>query len=399
MFFEKIVAAPADPILGLTEEFKNDPRTDKINLGVGIYKTNDGVTPILKCVKKAEEIIFKEETTKSYLPIVGTPEYGKLVRELVFGKDSEVIASDRARTTQAPGGTGALRIGADFLKQQSVTAKIWISDPTWANHFQVFGKAGLETAKYRYYDKNTRALDFEGMKEDLKNAKAGDAVLIHACCHNPSGMDPNAAQWEELAKLVAELGLLPFFDFAYQGFGNGIEEDASGIRTFLKYNKEILVASSFSKNFGLYNERIGALTVVSADKETADRVFSQVKIAVRANISNPPAHGAKIVTTVLSCPELRAQWEQEVAEMRDRIKEMRELFVSKLAALGSSVDFSFINTQYGMFSFSGLSPEQVATLKKDYGIYMVGNGRISVAGITTSNIDALCKAISEVLKK
>ena len=399
MFFEKIVAAPADPILGLTEEFKNDPRTDKINLGVGIYKTNDGVTPILKCVKKAEEIIFKEETTKSYLPIVGTPEYGKLVRELVFGKDSEVIASDRARTTQAPGGTGALRIGADFLKQQSVTAKIWISDPTWANHFQVFGKAGLETAKYRYYDKNTRALDFEGMKEDLKNAKAGDAVLIHACCHNPSGMDPNAAQWEELAKLVADLGLLPFFDFAYQGFGNGIEEDASGIRTFLKYNKEILVASSFSKNFGLYNERIGALTVVSADKETADRVFSQVKIAVRANISNPPAHGAKIVTTVLSCPELRAQWEQEVAEMRDRIKEMRELFVSKLAALGSSVDFSFINTQYGMFSFSGLSPEQVATLKKDYGIYMVGNGRISVAGITTSNIDALCKAISEVLKK
>ena len=375
MFFEKIVAAPADPILGLTEEFKNDPRTDKINLGVGIYKTNDGVTPILKCVKKAEEIIFKEETTKSYLPIVGTPEYGKLVRELVFGKDSEVIASDRARTTQAPGGTGALRIGADFLKQQSVTAKIWISDPTWANHFQVFGKAGLETAKYRYYDKNTRALDFEGMKEDLKNAKAGDAVLIHACCHNPSGMDPNAAQWEELAKLVADLGLLPFFDFAYQGFGNGIEEDAFGIRTFLKYNKEILVASSFSKNFGLYNERIGALTVVSADKETADRVFSQVKIAVRANISNPPAHGAKIVTTVLSCPELRAQWEQEVAEMRDRIKEMRE------------------------FSFSGLSPEQVATLKKDYGIYMVGNGRISVAGITTSNIDALCKAISEVLKK
>ena len=399
MFFEKIVAAPADPILGLTEEFKNDPRTDKINLGVGIYKTNEGVTPILKCVKKAEEIILKEETTKSYLPIVGTPEYGKLVRELVFGADSEVIASDRARTTQAPGGTGALRVGADFLKQQNVTGKIWISDPTWANHFQVFGKAGLETAKYRYYDKNTRALDFEGMKADLKNAKAGDAVLLHACCHNPSGMDPNAAQWEELAKLVADLGLLPFFDFAYQGFGNGIEEDAFGIRTFLKYNKEILVASSFSKNFGLYNERIGALTVVSADKETADRVFSQVKIAVRANISNPPAHGAKIVTTVLSCPELRAQWEQEVAEMRDRIKEMRELFVSKLAALGSSVDFSFINTQYGMFSFSGLSPEQVATLKKDYGIYMVGNGRISVAGITTSNIDALCKAISEVLKK
>ena len=399
MFFEKIVAAPADPILGLTEEFKNDPRTDKINLGVGIYKTNEGVTPILKCVKKAEEIILKEETTKSYLPIVGTPEYGKLVRELVFGADSEVIASDRARTTQAPGGTGALRVGADFLKQQNVTAKIWISDPTWANHFQVFGKAGLETAKYRYYDKNTRALDFEGMKADLKNAKAGDAVLLHACCHNPSGMDPNAAQWEELAKLVAELRLLPFFDFAYQGFGNGIEEDAFGIRTFLKYNKEVLVASSFSKNFGLYNERIGALTVVSADKETADRVFSQVKIAVRANISNPPAHGAKIVTTVLSNPELRAEWVAEVAEMRDRIKNMRELFVSKLNALGCAVDFSFINTQYGRFSFSGLSPEQVATLKKDYGIYMVGNGRISVAGITTSNIDALCKAIYEVLQK
>ena len=305
MFFDKIVAAPADPILGLTEEFKNDTRANKINLGVGIYKTNEGVTPVLKCVKKAEEIIFKNETTKSYLPIVGTPEYGRLVRELLFGKDSEVIAHDRARTVQGPGGTGSLRIGADFLKQQNVTTKVWISDPTWANHFQVFGKAGIETAKYKYYDATTHGLDFEGMKASLKSANAGDAVLLHACCHNPTGIDPTPAQWEELAKLVAELKLIPFFDFAYQGFGNGIEEDAFGVRTFLKYNQEVLIANSFSKNFGLYNERIGALTIVSADKETADRVFSQMKIAVRANFSNPPAHGANIVTTILSNPELR----------------------------------------------------------------------------------------------
>ncbi len=397
MFFDNIVAAPADPILGLTEEFKNDTRADKINLGVGIYKTNEGVTPILKCVKQAEKIIFDTETTKSYLPIVGSPEYGRLVRELVLGKDSEIIAADRARSVQAPGGTGALRIGADFLVQQNVTKKVWISDPTWANHFQVFGKAGLETAKYKYYNPETHGLDFEGMKASLKQAKAGDAVVLHACCHNPTGIDPTAAQWEELAKLFAELKLIPFFDFAYQGFGNGIEEDAFGVRTFLKYNSEVLIANSFSKNFGLYNERIGALTIVSADKETADRVFSQMKIAVRANFSNPPAHGAAIVTTVLSNPELRALWVEEVKEMRDRIKEMRELFVKKLSALGVKNDFSFINEQYGMFSFSGLSKEQVARLKEEFGIYIVGSGRISVAGITTANIDALCAAIAKVL--
>ncbi len=397
MFFDNIVAASADPILGLTEEFKNDTRADKINLGVGIYKTNEGVTPILKCVKQAEKIIFDTETTKSYLPIVGSPEYGRLVRELVLGKDSEIIVADRARSVQAPGGTGALRIGADFLVQQNVTKKVWISDPTWANHFQVFGKAGLETAKYKYYNPETHGLDFEGMKASLKQAKAGDAVVLHACCHNPTGIDPTAAQWEELAKLFAELKLIPFFDFAYQGFGNGIEEDAFGVRTFLKYNSEVLIANSFSKNFGLYNERIGALTIVSADKETADRVFSQMKIAVRANFSNPPAHGAAIVTTVLSNPELRALWVEEVKEMRDRIKEMRELFVKKLSALGVKNDFSFINEQYGMFSFSGLSKEQVARLKEEFGIYIVGSGRISVAGITTANIDALCAAIAKVL--
>ncbi len=397
MFFEKIVAAPADPILGLTEEFKNDTRSDKINLGVGIYKNNAGQTPILKCVKKAEEIILSTETTKSYLPIVGAPEYGQLVRELVLGKDSDIIKADRARTAQAPGGTGALRVGADFLKQQNVTAKIWISDPTWANHMQVFGKAGIEVARYAYYNKETHGLDFEGMKADLRKAKAGDAVLLHACCHNPTGIDPTKEQWEELAKLVAELKLLPFFDFAYQGFGNGIEEDAYGIRTFLKYNPEVLIANSFSKNFGLYNERIGALTIVSANKEDADRVFSQMKISVRANFSNPPAHGAKIVTTVLSNPELRALWEQEVKEMRDRIKEMRSLFVSKLEKLGAKTDFSFINNQYGMFSFSGLDKEQVTRLKKEFGIYIVGSGRISVAGITTSNVDPLCKAIAAII--
>lgn len=398
MFFDKIAAAPADPILGLTEEFRKDPRPGKINLGVGIYKTNEGVTPVLACVKKAEEIILRDESTKSYLPIPGSPEYGRLVRGLIFGEESEIASSGRAVTAQSAGGTGALRLGADFLRQQSVAPRVWISDPSWANHFQIFGLAGLETPKYRYYDKEARELDFEGMKADLRKAAPGDAVLLHACCHNPSGMDPLPEQWDELARLTAELGLLPFFDFAYQGFGRGLEEDAAAIRAFEKYHPEFLVASSFSKNFGLYNERIGALTVVSADAETAERVFSRVKIAVRANISNPPAHGAKIVTTVLSDPELRADWEREVAGMRGRIREMRGLFVEKLRELGCPVDFGFIGRQYGMFSFSGLTPDQVAALKRDYGIYMVANGRISVAGITAGNIDALCRAVSAVVK-
>lgn len=397
MFFDKIEAAPADPILGLTEEFRNDTKPNKINLGVGVYKNDAGETPVLKTVKKAEKIILDTEKTKSYLSIPGTPEYGRLVQGLVFGEGDEIVVSKRACTAQAPGGTGALRVGADFLIQQKIANKIWISNPTWVNHFKVFGAAGFETAQYNYYNPTTHGLDFEGMKQSLRQAKAGDVVLLHGCCHNPTGIDPKPEQWEELAKLTAELNLLPFFDFAYQGFGNGVNEDAVGIRTFAKYHKEFLVASSFSKNFGLYNERIGAITVVNADAEQCAKSFSQLKIAIRANYSNPPAHGAKIVETILSNPELRAEWENEVKEMRERIKTMRNLLVSKLKDLGVNQDFSFINEQNGMFSFSGLNKEQVNKLKTEFGVYIVGSGRISVAGITTHNIDALCAAIAGVL--
>lgn len=397
MFFDKIEAAPADPILGLTEEFRNDTKPNKINLGVGVYKNDAGETPVLKTVKKAEKIILDTEKTKSYLSIPGTPEYGRLVQSLVFGEGDEIVVSKRACTAQAPGGTGALRVGADFLIQQKIANKIWISNPTWVNHFKVFGAAGFETAQYNYYNPTTHGLDFEGMKQSLRQAKAGDVVLLHGCCHNPTGIDPKPEQWEELAKLTAELNLLPFFDFAYQGFGNGVNEDAVGIRTFAKYHKEFLVASSFSKNFGLYNERIGAITVVNADAEQCAKSFSQLKIAIRANYSNPPAHGAKIVETILSNPELRAEWENEVKEMRERIKTMRNLLVTKLKELGVNQDFSFINEQNGMFSFSGLNKEQVNKLKTQFGVYIVGSGRISVAGITTHNIDALCTAIAGVL--
>ena len=397
MFFDKIEAAPADPILGLTEEFRNDTKPNKINLGVGVYKNDAGETPVLKTVKKAEKIILDTEKTKSYLSIPGTPEYGRLVQGLVFGEGDEIVVSKRACTAQAPGGTGALRVGADFLIQQKIANKIWLSTPPWVNHFKVFGAAGFETAQYNYYNPTTHGLDFEGMKQSLRQAKAGDVVLLHGCCHNPTGIDPKPEQWEELAKLTAELNLLPFFDFAYQGFGNGVNEDAVGIRTFAKYHKEFLVASSFSKNFGLYNERIGAITVVNADAEQCAKSFSQLKIAIRANYSNPPAHGAKIVETILSNPELRAEWENEVKEMRERIKTMRNLLVTKLKELGVNQDFSFINEQNGMFSFSGLNKEQVNKLKTQFGVYIVGSGRISVAGITTHNIDALCTAIAGVL--
>jgi aspartate/tyrosine/aromatic aminotransferase len=354
---------------------------------------------VLKTVKKAEKIILDTEKTKSYLSIPGTPEYGRLVQGLVFGEGDEIVVSKRACTAQAPGGTGALRVGADFLIQQKIANKIWISNPTWVNHFKVFGAAGFETAQYNYYNPTTHGLDFEGMKQSLRQAKAGDVVLLHGCCHNPTGIDPKPEQWEELAKLTAELNLLPFFDFAYQGFGNGVNEDAVGIRTFAKYHKEFLVASSFSKNFGLYNERIGAITVVNADAEQCAKSFSQLKIAIRANYSNPPAHGAKIVETILSNPELRAEWENEVKEMRERIKTMRNLLVTKLKELGVNQDFSFINEQNGMFSFSGLDKEQIEALKRDFGIYAVASGRICVAGINSNNIDRIVEAITAVVKK
>ncbi|MDE1310950.1 aspartate/tyrosine/aromatic aminotransferase [Vibrio aestuarianus] len=397
VMFEKVVAAPADPILGLTEEFKKDPRAEKINLGVGIYKNEAGETPILATVKKAEAALLESEKTKSYLTIEGTAEYGLAVQKLLFGAESDIVTQKLAKTAQAPGGTGALRVAGEFIKRQLGDVKIWISNPTWANHHGVFNAAGLETAQYSYYNAEAKDKDFAAMLADLAQAQTGDIVLLHGCCHNPTGIDPTAEEWEALAKLVAEKGLLPLFDFAYQGFAKGVEEDAQGLRTFAKYNKEILVASSFSKNFGLYNERVGAFTIVAASTETVTTAFSQVKAIIRSIYSNPPAHGAAVVTHILNNAELRTEWEQEVAEMRLRIQEMRELFVATLKAEGVEADFSFIERQNGMFSFSGLSKDQVTRLKDEFAIYIVGSGRISVAGMTKSNMGPLCKGIAAVL--
>nr|WP_279381028.1 aspartate/tyrosine/aromatic aminotransferase [Vibrio cholerae] len=395
--FEKVVAAPADPILGLTEEFKKDPRTDKINLGVGIYKNEAGETPVLATVKKAEAALLESEKTKSYLTIEGTAEYGLAVQKLLFGANSDIVTQKLAKTAQAPGGTGALRVAGEFIKRQLGDVKVWISNPTWANHHGVFNAAGLETTQYAYYDAKAKDKDFAAMLADLEQAEKGDVVLLHGCCHNPTGIDPTEQEWEALAKLVADKGLLPLFDFAYQGFASGVEEDAAGLRIFAKYNSEILVASSFSKNFGLYNERVGAFTLVAPSTAVAETAFSQVKAIIRSIYSNPPAHGAAVVTYILNNPELRAEWEAEVAEMRERIQEMRVLFVNTLKEVGVDADFSFIERQNGMFSFSGLSKEQVAHLKSELGIYIVGSGRISVAGMTKSNMLPLCQGIAAVM--
>ncbi|MDA9557057.1 aspartate/tyrosine/aromatic aminotransferase [Vibrio sp.] len=395
--FEKVVAAPADPILGLTEEFKKDPRDTKINLGVGIYKNEEGQTPVLHTVKKAEAALLVTEQTKSYLTIEGATEYGLAVQKLLFGAESEIVESGRAKTAQAPGGTGALRVAGEFIKRQLGDVKIWISNPTWANHNGVFTAAGLETAQYSYYHPEKKDKDFGAMLESLVHANEGDIILLHGCCHNPTGIDPTPEEWEILAKLVSEKKLLPLFDFAYQGFAKGVEEDAHGLRIFAQYNQEILVASSFSKNFGLYNERVGAFTLVAENTDIATTAFSQAKAIIRSIYSNPPAHGSAIVTHILGNPELRAEWEAEVKEMRDRIQEMRELFVVTLKAEGVTDDFSFIERQNGMFSFSGLSKEQVARLKDEFGIYIVGSGRISVAGMTKTNMGPLCKGIAAVL--
>ncbi|AJQ95292.1 amino acid aminotransferase [Gynuella sunshinyii] len=394
--FESISLAPADPILGLTDAFKSDSREKKVNLGVGVFKDEEGNTPILNSVKEAEKLMLETEKTKGYLSISGIEEYGRHVQQLLFG-DSDIVSSGRAVTAQAPGGTGALRVGADFLVKQGGACKVWISNPTWANHNAIFTAAGFEVAQYRYYNSETRSLDFDGMLEDLQQVAAGDVVLLHGCCHNPTGIDPSIEQWRQLAGVAVQKGWLPFFDFAYQGFARGVEEDAGGLRAFAEQVDELVISSSFSKNFGLYNERVGAVTLVAKEAQAATNAFSQIKVIIRSNYSNPPAHGALVVTTVLSNPALKSQWVGEVAMMRNRIREMRELFVAKLSEKGVQRDFSFINQQNGMFSFSGLSKEQVESLKKDFGIYMVGSGRINVAGMTKSNLDYLCESIASVL--
>jgi aspartate aminotransferase/aromatic-amino-acid transaminase len=395
--FEKLEMLPADPILGLTEAYKQDTNPNKINLGVGVYKDENNQTPILESVKKAEAILLQKEDTKSYLAIPGLPELGDCVRELLFGEGHEIIQSKRAVTAQTPGGTGGLRVAAEFIKRCMPGAKVWLSEPTWPNHHKIFDAAGIETAGYPYYDADNKSLAFDKMTEALSKVPAGDVVLMHACCHNPSGMDPSPDQWAQLAKLRDQQKWLPLFDFAYQGFGDGLEEDAVGVRTFAKPDSEMIVVSSFSKNFGLYNERIGAMTLVGPDIDAAAKAFSHIKQIIRSNYSNPPAHGGGIVATVLTTPELYKIWVDEVAQMRNRINGMRDLFVKTLADKGVKQDFSFITTQRGMFSFSGLNRDQVNILKEKYAIYIVGSGRVNVAGMTPKNMEGLCQAIAEVL--
>jgi aromatic-amino-acid transaminase len=395
--FEKISAAAADPILGLNDEFNADTRTNKINLGVGVYKDASGNTPVLPSVKKAEARLLENENTKSYLSISGTADYALAVQKLLFGNNSQIIADKRAHTAQAPGGTGGLRIAAEFIRRQLGDVTIWVSDPTWANHMGVFEAAGLKIARYGYYDENAKNIDFDAVISDLQNAKAGDVLLVHGCCHNPTGIDPDNAQWTQLANLCADKKLLPLFDFAYQGFARGIEEDAEGLRIFTEHCEEILVASSFSKNFGIYNERTGAFTVVAKTAQMANTVFSQLKSIIRVIYSNPPAHGGAIVTTILTDEKLRAEWEAEVDAMRDRIHAMRKLFVETLKQKGVDMDFSFIERQNGMFSFSGLTTAQVIKMREDSAVYAVNSGRFNVAAMTEGNMDALCEAIANVV--
>ncbi len=396
--FEQVSVAPPDSILGITDAFNKDANPKKINLSVGVYKDEKGQTPILPSVKEAETRILKSENNKNYKPIDGAADYNKHVQELLLGANSPLVAAGRVVTAHTPGGTGGLRVTGDFLSKVKPGGTIWVSDPTWANHEAIFKAAGLNVKVYPYFDAAANGLALDKMLAALSGAAAGDAVLLHGACHNPTGIDPTPEQWKKIADAVSAAKLLPVLDFAYQGFGDGLREDAAGLDALVAKLPEIVVVSSFSKNFGLYNERVGAVTVVSGTKEVAQAVLSQVKVTIRSNYSNPPAHGGTIVSTVLGDPALRAQWESEVAAMRKRIHEMRTLFVSELKSRGVAKDMSFIVKQKGMFSFSGLTKEQVERLKKEFSIYVVGSGRINVAGMTKDNMGPLCDAVATVMK-
>lgn len=397
--WQNIDAAPADSILGLTDAFRKDPNPHKVNLGVGVYKDETGRTPILDCVKAAEKILLEKESSKSYLPISGDPTFAVEVQKLLFGPTGKVIASGRAATAHAPGGTGALRVGGDLLKKFYPRATVWISGPTWANHKGVFKTCGFPLAEYPYYNPVTRSLDFPAMVTSLMAVPTGDIVLLHACCHNPSGVDLTVEQWREVAAIAAKKGWVPFLDFAYQGFGEGIEADRCGVEAFAATGIDFLVASSFSKNFGLYNERTGALTIVSPSAGEAAVAMSHLKTTIRVIYSNPPAHGGLIVALILSDPQLHQQWLQELAAMRNRIKAMRVALVEGLAKRRVKGDFSSITRQRGMFSFSGLADPAVEWLRANKSIYVVAGGRINLAGLTEANIGYVCDAIAEALNR
>ena len=394
--FSAIEMAPRDPILGITEAFNADTNTAKINLGVGVYYDDKGKVPLLECVQKAEAKLMEQPTPRTYLPIEGLAAYDKAVQELVFGADSPVIQEKRALTVQAIGGTGALKIGADFLKRFLPASDVYISDPSWENHRALFESAGFTVHNYAYYDAATRGVNFDGMLAALKAMPAGSIVVLHACCHNPTGADLTQDQWDQVIAAVQAGNLVPFLDMAYQGFANGIDEDGAVVRRFAATGMAMLVSNSFSKSFSLYGERVGALSIVATTSEEATRVLSQLKRVVRTNYSNPPTHGGKVVATVLATPELRTLWEEELAGMRVRIREMRGAMVEKLKAKAPGHDFEFVREQVGMFSYSGLTKEQVGKLR-DESIYAVDTGRICVAALNSTNIDRVVDAIAKVL--
>lgn len=393
----RVPMAPRDPILGLTEAYVADTRADKVNLGVGVYLGEDGLVPLLDCVRHAEAALAATPTARGYLPIDGMPAYNTAVRGLVFGADSELVLAARVVTVQGLGGTGALRIGAEFLKSTSALRKVLISTPSWENHQALFSRAGFEVAGYRYYDPTARAIDIEGMLTDLAAAEAGTVVVLHACCHNPTGYDLSEAQWARVAEVVLQSGLVPFLDLAYQGFASGLEADRAAVERFAGLGIPVLVASSFSKSFSLYGERVGALSVVTANAEEAARTLSQLKVTIRTLYSNPPTHGAAVVARVLGDPELRALWEQELAGIRVRIRELRRKLVQALTAAGVRDDFGFITDQVGMFSYSGLTTEQMQRLRAEHGVYGTDAGRVCVAALNDANVEKVASAIAAVL--
>jgi aromatic-amino-acid transaminase len=395
--FSAVEMAPRDPILGLNEQYNADTNPNKVNLGVGVYFDDAGKLPLLQCVQAAEKAMMDKPAPRGYLPIDGIVAYDNAVKALVFGADSDVVQSGRVSTVQAIGGTGGLKIGADFLKKVSPNAKVLISDPSWENHRAIFVNAGFEVGTYAYYDAAKRGVNFEGMLADLNAAAPGTIVVLHACCHNPTGYDITDAQWDQVIAVVKAKSLTAFLDMAYQGFGHGIAEDGAVIGKFVAAGLNIFVSTSFSKSFSLYGERVGALSVVASDKEEASRVLSQLKIAIRTNYSNPPIHGGAVVAAVLGNPELRAQWEAELAEMRVRIKAMRQKLVDGLKAAGVKQDMSFITQQIGMFSYSGLTKDQMVRLRNEFGVYGTDTGRMCVAALNSKNIDYVCAAIAKVV--
>jgi aromatic-amino-acid transaminase len=395
--FTAVEMAPRDPILGLNEQFNADTNPRKVNLGVGVYYDDNGKLPLLECVQAAEKQMMDDPKARGYLPIDGIAAYDAAVKNLVFGAESEPVKAGRVATIQGLGGTGGLKVGADFLYRLNPSAKVLISDPSWENHRGIFSQAGFTVEAYPYYNATKRGIDFDGMLTALNVAPEGTVVVLHACCHNPTGYDITPAQWDQVIAAVKSRKLVPFVDMAYQGFGHGIAEDGAVIGKFVASAQDFFVATSFSKSFSLYGERVGALSVVCENKQEADRVLSQLKIVIRANYSNPPTHGGQVVATVLNTPKLRALWEKELGDMRVRIKQMRVALVEKLKAAGVKQDMSFITQQIGMFSYSGLSKDQMVRLRDEFGVYGTDTGRMCVAALNSKNIDYVCESIAKVL--